>query len=70
MDGGAWWATVHEVADNQTRLSEHASKRIIQVSFYIVFLLTLRLVTSLIVNRIVVCDLIIGTANIHTSDKS
>ena len=22
MDGGAWWATIHEVAESQTRLSE------------------------------------------------
>ena len=22
MDGGAWWATVHEVAKSQTRLSD------------------------------------------------
>ena len=22
MDGGAWWATVHEVAESQTRLSD------------------------------------------------
>ena len=22
MDGGAWWAAVHEVAKNQTRLSD------------------------------------------------
>ena len=24
MDRGAWWATVHEVAKSQTRLSRHA----------------------------------------------
>ena len=23
MDSGAWWATVHEVAQSQTRLSTH-----------------------------------------------
>ena len=25
MDGGAWWATVHELAKSQTRLSNFAS---------------------------------------------
>ena len=25
MDGGAWWATVHGVAESQTRLSDFTS---------------------------------------------
>ena len=36
MDRGAWWATVHEVAKSQTRLSKHTQDSIGNYSHYLV----------------------------------
>ena len=35
MDGGAWWATVHKVAESWTRLSDFISLHFIGVIKYI-----------------------------------
>ena len=44
MDRGAWWATVHRVAESRTQLSVHTHNAVSYLGFYI--LLTKVFLTS------------------------